>query len=171
MSLQFIFPVTVPLQNLTNVTPFSYRDGYTFLDKLEAIAKVVNQVVNTVNSLNDVVNTINTNLEALSDSIDSRFVNMREELSDDLGRLRADLEELITDAVPAGVVRNPVDGKIASVEDALGSVYDNARVHAWFAVDIDTNNLTAAEIDALALSARHHDLSPTDLTTNDALIK
>jgi len=163
-----LYPPQTNYYPISNVTPFTYRDGLTFLEKLEQIAA-------NLQALHDwsdqVVQTL-VDLQALHAadvaSLTAAITASEERSTAALAVARAEILAMVVDSIPGGVAIDPTTGLTSPVNTVISNVYDNVRVHAYFAKDLDVQNLTAAQIDALNRSARHFDLSPID-TTNDTL--
>lgn len=168
MTVTPVVALPVPIAPLTNVTPFTYRDGFTFLERLEDLAEYINSLVTTINSAIDRVNEFSTDLSNLSQSVDDRIAAVRAELLNDLTALRTEVLALITESAPSGMCLDPTTGLSAPVSEVIGHVFDNDRYFGLFASQLDARNLTAAELDAQLVTARHADLNLT-ATVNDSL--
>jgi hypothetical protein len=85
--------------------------------------------------------------------------------------LTADLEARIDAvSVDSASANDPTTGqRNAALSQVISNVYDNSRVYAWFAIEADELERTAAEWDALNFSARHFDLGATYPVIHDSL--
>ena len=155
---------------LTNITPFTYRDGATYLQILERLRELVNEVVVKTNEVIQTVNEAVAELAGTRQWVEERLAAYTVEQDRKFDLLRQELIQLIEDSTAAGVIVNPTNGLTEPVEKVVSDVFDNVRVHARFAVDMDIRDLTVAQLEAEGFTARHLDLSPLD-DTNDALIK
>jgi hypothetical protein len=152
-----------PFVPLSNVTPFTYRDGATYLETLEELRRKFNELVAFLNSLNGVIGDI---YEEIAD-VRGEIVASEKRQIDALNALRTELLGLIEDSSASGLAHDPTSGQLRSVDDVLSRVYDYTRVHARFAADMDARSLTAAQLDALQERARHADLAPLGETISD----
>lgn len=162
---------------LSNITPFTYRDGATFLECLEDVRQKTNEVVESFNGLIGMVNDVladqalirqemaemETRVELanakLSESVDLRLKSLRIELLDAIGKAMT------------GVADDPTSGKTAvPVSIVLSNVYDYARLNGGFAKRLDEQELTALDMDGAEHTARHLDLSRDDTIDDDLTI-
>jgi hypothetical protein len=92
----------------------------------------------------------------------------------------SDAFEIALAAVQASILQSngdyisfdPTNGtNTEALSQVVSNVYDNTRIFAYFAKDLDDLGMTAAEYDALLASmpVRHMDLAPLYPTLNDAL--
>jgi hypothetical protein len=148
-----------PFEPIDSVTPFTYRDNATYLSILKTLETTVNALIDNINEVS--INNAG-GLNAFKTYVD-----------DALTALRAELLELINsiELDNGATVLDPTTGnRTEALSKALGNVYDNARIFAYFAKQYDDLNLTAADYDALMLKARHYDLAPTYPTLSDVQI-
>lgn len=140
------------------VTPFTYRDNATNLTILRALELKLNALIAEFNTA-IAENESNTD-EAISNLVNS--VNLT------LANFQAEIEALIEATHEDGLAFNPTNGRRTDgVSRVISDVYDYARVFAYFALQYDELELTAAQYDALQHSARHFDLGVTYPTLND----
>lgn len=145
---------------VSNVTPFTYRDGNTYLDILNRLREKVEDVIAALNTLNL------TN----ADQHNTIIITLTSQFNDALLALRIELTDLIEAANESPVVQDPTTGVLTQgLTKALSNVYDNARVFAYFAKQYDDEQLTAAQQDARNLTARHFDLGVMWPALNDVL--
>ena len=78
-----------------------------------------------------------------------------------MAALRAELLSLIHEMEQQGAATSPVYGVTQPLEQVLGGMYDNSRIHGLFFGDYDKMQLTAQEYDGLTLNAREYDLRAT----------
>jgi phenylalanyl-tRNA synthetase alpha subunit len=146
---------------VNTVTPFTYRDNDTFLTQLETLKEKANELVETVNA-NDQENA------SQHSAIVKQLVD---QFNAALAELTADLEARIDAvSVDSASANDPTTGqRNAALSQVISNVYDNSRVYAWFAIEADELERTAAEWDALNFSARHFDLGATYPVIHDSL--
>lgn len=171
-----VTPVPYPMLPVSRVTPFTYRDNMTYLAILQALRAKVDELLDTLNELitHDAAHSaefvkIREEMRQLSASVDKRLADQDTRVLDVLAKFRQEMLALIGEATGSGTADNPTNGTShETVSKVIADVYDNLRVHAFFAVQYDEDGRTAAEWDALGWSARHADISPL-ADTNDSL--
>lgn len=143
---------------INQVTPFTYRDNETYLSTLRGLRHKINELIAHVDAADaELIVQFNQALQSLDAEISATIAAMREEFID-----------LIDD--DAGVGFDPTTGSITTpIFKALNNVYDNTRIYAYFAVELDTLGFTAAEWDLMAYGARHFDLAMTYPDIHDSL--
>lgn len=135
---------------LSQITPFTYRDGETFLEMFTRLKCWVD----------DVTQALESNIEQVA--ADDKAANQA--LADELnGILTAfankwENELLALEDEAKNVTRDPTSGKLSPIGIVVNHIYDNTRYYAYFADQLDNFNLTAAEWDAKQYTARHFDL-------------
>lgn len=135
------------------VVPFTYRDNATYLAILEG--------------LKDKVEEIRLQINLVSDNNSGGLNGLRDELFAALDAFESEITAMVEALNGEATVIDPTTGnRIAPLSLALGHAYDNNRIYAYFAKQYDELNLTAADYDALAYSARFFDLVPTYPTLN-----
>lgn len=162
---------------LSNITPFTYRDNATYLEQLEDLRSKLNTIVGEFNGLIDGVNAIVQDQAAIRVEMAQTIQRVNDALTEQdadvdkrLLALHDELVELIGVAM-SGVCDDPTNGKTAQpVSQVISRVYDYARVFGWFAKRFDDLGQTAATIDGHGHTARHHDLSPSDVLDDDLTI-
>jgi hypothetical protein len=147
---------------LASVTPFSYRDNISYLQKLEYLAKWMR------NSISIVEQNISTVQQNDGNAITSLIAQLNSVLNHFVSEWDATLQGLQDSAT----VLDPVNGvRNEPLNRALGNMYDNLRYYAYFADQLDAFQYTAAEWDAMQYTARHFDLalaySPTTTQATD----
>lgn len=157
-------PVPIPtLDSFTPVnpvTPFTYRDNDTYmtiLHKLEQYVAGVTEHVNTTDASNN---------SAWQKAID----DLTNALNLTILSVYNDLVNMIAGSHDESIADDPTTGKRnAGLSTVVAHVYDNLRIHAYFAKQYDDLGLTCAEYDALNYTARHYDLAPLYPTLNDTM--
>lgn len=132
---------------LSNVTPFTYRDGETYLEQLKRLR-------NWINELGDI---LQGNIDALSDNVDARFAALIADFNAALAEINAAL--LAIEDSDDMVLFDPTTGELTGASIVIGHVYDNTRYYAFFANQLDDFEKTAAEWDEMDYTARHFDLA------------
>lgn len=141
---------------VSNVTPFTYRDGGTYLTILRKLQDKLNEVIEHYNE--------GENANAVAHSlIVSELTNL---IAESISSLRKEFEGINDEYT----VADPTTGRrVTGLTQALGNVYDNTRVFAYFASELDERDLTAAAMDAANSTARHFDLGATWPNIHDDL--
>lgn len=153
---------------LSNVAPFTYRDNFTYLETLMALIKKINEIINGYDGVIAGQAALESAMLELTTNVDVRINAIASEVKTQMDALRDEVISLIEDSVASGVAIDPTTGIAAPLTTVISRLFDNVRVHAYFAKQLDEQNLTALEIDNLNRSARHFDLSPVS-PTNDEL--
>ena len=104
-------PVMIPTIPTSNVQPFTYKDGLSFLDRLEAIQKYINRVI--IPFVNDSYNELSTELQEQINTLIEAFNSVVEQI------INSSIE--LQDSVIAGIV-NDVESQTRII---LDSVYAN----------------------------------------------
>lgn len=147
-----------PASPISEVQPFTYRDNESYLKQLarlrdyvrENLQRLSNQeivdVAYLLKSINDLSNAIQVEIAAVQASIQQSNGDY--------------------------ISFDPTNGtSTEALSQVVSNVYDNTRIFAYFAKDLDDMGMTAAEYDALlsSMPVRHMDLAPLYPTLNDAL--
>lgn len=149
---------------LSQITPFTYRDGETYLEQLKR--------------LRDWISTVSAALEANIEAVatDDKTANdaLTQQLNDVLTAFTLKWEQqllALEDSVSA--TRDPTSGALNPLSIVVNHIYDNTRYYAYFADQLDNFSKTAAEWDAMQYTARHFDLvlgySPTTTQATDTV--
>lgn len=156
-------------RGLSTVTPFTYRDGATYLELLELIKQAVKELVGWSGEVKDELDAMEEHIKqieiASANSIRLGLAEIRAENA----KFRAEVLNLIAEATTSGSAFNPTNGKVEPVSKVMVDVYDNVRVFAWFVDDIDAMDITVEDFEALDLSVEHFDLGATYPVINDEL--
>lgn len=137
---------------LSNVTPFTYRDGETFLEQLARLRCWIDEVSSTL-AANIIA--VQTDDEA---ALASLTAQLNAELLAFVNQWQTELMNL-QDQHPA-LAFDPTNGtSVEPVNVVISRVYDYTRVYAFFADQLDAYEMTAAELDAVQYTARGFDLA------------
>lgn len=142
---------------ISDVQPFSYKDGETYLGKLGRLEKYIRDTLEyLVRVQREHDKLTDANIEKLRLEVNQIFVDLIAEIAS------------VSDGALA---YNPTNGKKEPLSKVTGDTYDNLRIFAYFAKELDDMGMTAAEYDAwLAQSnARHFDLAITYPVPHDFL--
>lgn len=134
--------------------PFTYRDGLTTLQLIECLRHNLDITQRDLSKVEEAT-------ADLAVSVDKAFADTVAQLNQDMAALRAELLSLIHKMKQQGVATSPVYGITQPLEQVLGGMYDNSRIHGLFFGDYDKMQLTAQEYDGLTLDAREYDLRAT----------
>lgn len=134
--------------------PFTYRDGLTTLQLIECLRHNLDVIQRDLSKVEEAT-------ADLAVSVDKAFADTVAQLNQDMAALRAELLSLIHKMKQQGVATSPVYGITQPLEQVLGGMYDNSRIHGLFFSDYDKMQLTAQEYDGLTLNAREYDLRAT----------
>jgi hypothetical protein len=151
---------------IANITPFTYRDGETYLEQIHRLKNYLDSITAQVNL--QLTGSNDTNQAAIT----ALVAQLNQTLHDFSNRQIAELLELENQAV--AYVEDPTTGNLTTALNvALAHVYDNTRYYAYFANQLDGFEKTAAEWDAMEYTARHFDLvlgySPTTTQAEDTV--
>lgn len=140
------------------VTPFTYRDNDTYLTLLRKLEEFATGLAEHVNEQDE------DNKSAWQRAID----DLTNALNLTVLSVYNDLVNQIAGSHDESIASDPTTGKRnAGLSTVVAHVYDNLRIHAYFAKQYDDLGLTCAEYDALNFTARHYDLAPLYPTLND----
>ena len=134
--------------------PFTYRDGLTTLQLIECLRHNLDVIQRDLSKVEEAT-------ADLAVSVDKAFADTVAQLNQDMAALRAELLSLVHEMKQQGVATSPVYGITQPLEQVLGGMYDNSRIHGLFFSDYDKMQLTAREYDGLTLNAREYDLRAT----------
>lgn len=134
--------------------PFTYRDGLTTLQLIECLRHNLDVIQRDLSKVEEAT-------ADLAVSVDKAFADTVAQLNQDMAALRAELLSLVHEMKQQGVATSPVYGITQPLEQVLGGMYDNSRIHGLFFGDYDKMRLTAQEYDGLTLNAREYDLRAT----------
>jgi hypothetical protein len=150
---------------LSQITPFTYRDGETFLEQLKRLRHWIDHVSAVLQANIDLVaaddaaanlalaNELNAILTAFTNKWEGEFLNLLDQEVD--------------------VAKDPTTGQVSALNVVISHIYDNTRYYAYFADQLDQFNKSAADWDAMQYTARHFDLtlgySPTSTQGTDTV--
>lgn len=134
--------------------PFTYRDGLTTLQLIECLRHNLDIIQRDLSK-------VEKTTADLAASVDKAFADTIAQLNQNMAALRAELLSLIHEMEQQGAATSPVYGVTQPLEQVLGGMYDNSRIHGLFFGDYDKMQLTAQEYDGLTLNAREYDLRAT----------
>lgn len=137
---------------------FASRDTDSFLTILEKLREQVNALVTALNNLNaDNASEHGAIVETLTAQFESELLDTKNYL-----------ENLIEENNDEVNAFDPTTGtRLNTVSRVISNVYDNARVFAMFAAQLDGKGWTAKQYDDMGLTARHFDLGMTYPVIND----
>lgn len=162
-------PYTNSANPITNITPFTYGDGYTYLSLLEDMRVYLNTMIDSVNantdSANDVVEQFTELVNHVNDAI-ADYGTQLDNWSDDFDvnfkatfdKLRADALTLILTTAQTGVIFNPTRGFYDPIGDVVVRVYDFLRTFSYTAAEYDALGLTQDEYDNQFVDAYAYDV-------------
>ena len=165
-----IGPITIRREPLTNITPFTYGDGYTYLRLLEDLRKTVGSLGDVINGNNSVWEATIDQIELLQNNliteinskivgIDLKLADFRAVYNEDYKQLRREMLQEIRQATSVGTTYDPTTGSsLTPLPIALEHVYDNLRIYAYTALEYDELELTDSAYDALDLTAYQYDI-------------
>lgn len=119
-----------PFKPLSNITPFTYRDGATYLEVLEGIRAYVNDTL---------VDFINTNFTELGDKFETEVNRMIDQVETQLSAQDANIAQEIAD------LTTYVDNAVQSIINESITVSDAVI----YGVITDTNTTSRTELDTL----------------------
>ena len=162
-------PYTNSANPITNITPFTYGDGYTYLSLLEDMRVYLNTMIDSVNantdSANDVVDQFTELVNHVNDAI-ADYGTQLDNWSDDFevdfkarfDKLRADMLTLVLTTAQTGVIFNPTRGFYDPIGDVVVGVYDFLRTFSYTAAEYDALQLTQDEYDSQFVDAYAYDV-------------
>ena len=162
-------PYTNSANPITNITPFTYGDGYTYLSLLEDMRVYLNTMIDSVNantdSANDVVDQFTELVNHVNDAI-ADYGTQLDNWSDDFDvnfkatfdKLRADALTLILTTTQTGVIFNPTRGFYNPIGDVVINVYDFLRTFSYTAAEYDALGLTQDDYDNQFINAYAYDV-------------
>lgn len=145
---------------LSNVTPFTYRDGETYLEQLKRLRQYIK----------DVSETLQTNIDTVSNNNSLAIINLTTQLNKTLTDF---ITKWNSSQEDGAIIFDPTTGFNSSLNLVMGNIYNNTRYYAYFADQLDAFEYSAAEWDAMEYTARHFDLnlaySPTETQATDTV--
>ena len=162
-------PYTNSANPISNITPFTYGDGYTYLSLLEDMRVYLNTMIDSVNantdSANDVVDQftelVNHVNEAIADygtQLDNWSNNFEVGFKTTFDKLRADMITLVLTTTQTGVIFNPTRGFYDPIGDVVAGIYDFLRIYSYTAAEYDALKLTTDQFDEKFPSAYAFDI-------------
>ena len=165
-----IGPITIRREPLTNITPFTYGDGYTYLRLLEDLRKTVGSLGDVINGNNSVWEATLDQIELLQNNliteinskivgIDLKLADFRAIYNEDYKQLHREMLQEIRQATSVGTTYDPTTGSsLTPLPIALEHVYDNLRIYAYTALEYDELELTDIAYDALNMTSYQYDI-------------
>ena len=147
-------PYTNSANPISNITPFTYGDGYTYLSLLEDMRVYLNTMIDSVNantdSANDVVEQFTELVNHVNDAI-ADYGTQLDNWSDDFeadfkttfDKLRADMLTLVLTTAQTGVMFNPTRGFYDPINQVISNIYDFIRYGAFTVSEYDSLTYTA----------------------------
>ena len=162
---------------ITNITPFTYGDGYTYLSMLEDMRVYLNTMIESVNantdSANDVVEQFNALVthvnEAIADyeaQLDNWSDNLETSLWETFNTLRSDMITLVLTTTQTGVIFNPTRGFYDPIGDVVVNVYDFLRTFSYTAAEYDALGLTQDDYNSQFVDAYAYDIRTAQSAEN-----
>ena len=154
---------------ISNITPFTYRDGLTYLEVLEAMR----------DRDSDIVDAINSGLSSLSTDYNDKITSLLSDVAKEMGQysdlptvidnraseIQSDLTEkfrIFANNIDALVKRkfsstdidvyNWLKGETTNIQVALNDMHNRYTVHGFMAGDFDRMGLSAETIDGWPLT-------------------
>lgn len=148
--------------NVTNVQPFTYQDGYTYLRILQDLIVKVNEMIVSREELDAKLEEFEKGIVSRIEAIEKRQaafeVRTIDSLNTKFAALEVELRELVENMSVGGVCFDPTTGsRTTPISEALEHVYDNLRLAAMFTAQADEAG-TAKERDELNQDARYWDV-------------
>ena len=170
-------PYTNSANPITNITPFTYGDGYTYLSLLEDMRVYLNTMIDSVNantdSANDVVEQFTELVthvnEAIADyesQLDNWSDNLETSLWETFNTLRSDMITLVLTTTQTGVIFNPTRGFYDPIGDVVVNVYDFLRTFSYTAAEYDALELTQADYNSQFIDAYAYDIRTAQSAKN-----
>ncbi len=162
-------PYTNSANPISNITPFTYGDGYTYLSLLEDMRVYLNTMIDSVNantdSANDVVEQFTELVNHVNDAI-ADYGTQLDNWSDDFDvnfkatfdKLRADALTLVLTTTQNGAIFNPTRGFYDPIGDVVIGVYDFLRTFSYTAAEYDALELTQDDYDNQFVDAYAYDV-------------
>lgn len=162
----------VPYGRVTNITPFTYRDGLTYLELLQRIREWVNGgLIDELNkALKDLAKSYNEAIAKLLDDvknefggysglpglIDARFAENERAMDMRFKLFENEINALIRRKFSEDDVNafNWMTGHPDVLANVLRDAHDDYSDHAWRAVDWSKISLSVGEIDGLPLTVK-----------------
>ena len=162
-------PYTNSANPITNITPFTYGDGYTYLSLLEDMRVYLNTMIDSVNantdSANDVVeqftelvNHVNDAIADYGTQLDNWSNDFEVDFKVTFDTLRADMLTLVLTTAQTGVIFNPTRGFYDRIGDVVVNVYDFLRTFSYTAAEYDALGLTQDDYDSQFVDAYAYDI-------------
>lgn len=143
-------PYVPPYAPYTNITPFTYRDGVTYLEKLESFQAYVNNYlvpfINTnflelgqefTDEVNKMITTVNDALTLQDTEVDQKITDLTKYVDDTMAAVVADGIQL-QDPVMAGIVNNATSQTRVALNGLYGRKFQtNAADFATLQAAID----------------------------------
>lgn len=153
-----ISPIPFPTTPISNVTPFTYRDGYTFLEMIEKFRDWVNnEIVPTLNAdMVTVVQDYTAALTALTGEYNAALVAVTAQGDANIVRLQNLFDTFvvnITDADMAAAVSGPSNATHGAVSDLAATLIASNAVLKT-ALDGSTATLITSPTSAIAIAVQ-----------------
>ena len=162
-------PYTNSANPITNITPFTYGDGYTYLSMLEDMRVYLNTMIESVNantdSANDVVEQFSALVTHVNDAIadyesqlDNWSDNLETSLWETFNTLRSDMITLVLTTTQTGAIFNPTRGFYDPIGNVVVNVYDFLRTFSYTAAEYDALGLTQDAYNSQFVDAYAYDI-------------
>lgn len=157
------------LIRVSNITPFTYRDGLTYLEVLESMRNRDDDLITAINTgLANLANDYNERIKALIADVAKQmgeYADLPSVIDQGLSDINNDLDErfrILANDINALVRRklasNDIDvfnwlrGDVTSLEQNIIDQHNRYPVHGFLAGDFSRMGLTAEQIDDLGFS-------------------
>ena len=162
-------PYTNSANPITNITPFTYGDGYTYLSLLEDMRVYLNTMIESVNANTDSANDVVAQFTELVDHVNEAIADYGAQLDNWSGefeadfritfdKLRTDMMTLVLTTTQTGIIFNPTRGFYDPIGNVVVNVYDFLRTFSYTASEYDALELTQDDYNSQFVDAYAYDI-------------
>ena len=162
-------PYTNSSNPITNITPFTYGDGYTYLSLLEDMRVYLNTMIESVNANTDSANDVVKQFTELVTHVNKAIADYGAQLDNWSGefeadfrvtfdKLRTDMITLVLTTTQTGVIFNPTRGFYDPIGNVVVNVYDFLRSFSYTAAEYDALGLTQDDYNSQFVDAYAYDI-------------
>ena len=174
-------PYTNSANPISNITPFTYGDGYTYLSLLEDMRVYLNTMIESVNANTDSANDVVDQFTELVNHVNEAIADYGTQLDDwsndfddsfkiTFDKLRADMLTLVLTTTQTGVIFNPTRGFYDPIGDVVINVYDFLRTFSYTAAEYDALQLTQDEYDSQFVDAYAYDVRTAQSSITEQIL-
>ena len=143
---------------VSEVSPYTHRDAITHLEEIKNLNRWAHAEFERIEA----------KVDAEDNELATDIRNARAALELSISELDKKLTRMVEDSHDETLAYDPTSGiRTNGLSTVVSHVYDNARIYAYFAKELDDLGMTAEQYEDFTGTARHFDTAITHPTPHD----